>query len=770
MLRHAGQLHTMRFRSFGQSEASTGNAGISHGRHEIMSRARTPAVVLVLVVFVQVGALGSGPQDTKRVNGYATPREAWNAFQQAIADGDFGKAYECLTPSAQEQHLEQCIGGLVMSLAYFSGGDVPVPGVGADRQDGKEVYTQFKKSCDRSREIMEAHGIDAGSLADTFNAAAEKASKENRELTEEEVRGLLLGQLKGDRKKFYVDAMSALAEYSRLVNTINRRLAAGRKHGCNVTEEEATPPRPEVEVLGVKTRGNRAVIVLRSRLSDGMTAMRGSLRIRCSTDTQHFRRIAGRWYLALEGEGPIDAPLRMIEESSLPFQRDFQLDCGDVLRFKLPNDKQLALWCTGAPALGQVFRQAALTIRYGESPYHSAPSKYREMPDGSRVLDGDDSYIRNGGVTTFSDNAARQDRELFVGKYRVLLTEDAGKDGKLSLRLHIRRATLLESLHGDARREYFIEQLKSDSPAKRLEALKLLHEMTSLGDRYAGEPKQMAATVRPLLKDANRAVAEEAFNMLCALGDEQTLLKLLTPAPAKRFRSVYGGDQIAEWNLTPKHGSVCRRVLALFDSGDSEQVALAVGFFTRDGNPMAGKQVLAAVDHKSADVRARVLESLRFYCEPAEIAGILVAKFDDPDDKVAARALHETHRVAMQIKTREVTPYLKHKNPEVRKAACGALLAHGDPEAIDAILEATRDKNEDVRGRAALVLGKNQTPKAFERLVEMLQDPSSRVREEVLNGLRSLNDPRAIPAVKRLLNNEKDERVRAQAKEILGQL
>jgi len=719
---------------------------------------RVPSFVLVclLAVLTETFWPTAGLRAAEGPGGYATPREAWNAYQRAIADWDFGTAFDCLTPGAQEEHLERCVLGGLMMLGQTEGAE--------------EVPKEFQKLCKRLRDVMRSYGLDPERDREKFEAADRAAYQADVDLSEEERRDLLLGHLKGDRKRFFADVMRAMADFQRLMAARYREAVAEEGESPDPAQPDTAEDEPEVPVPGVKVHGDRAVMVLRRRLPESSMLMRGSLRIRHTTETRHFRRIGGGWFLASESNEPVDAPLHAVKESDLPYRREFQMDCGDALRFELPNGKEVALWCDGTPPIGQAVGGGTLSVSWGEKPFRSSPLKYRKMPDGSRVVEGDDSYIRMGGVTTSSHHPDWCQRDLFVGDYCILLDENKGEEGKLALTVQIRRATLSESLHGDARREHYLKQLESDSPVKRKEAIEELNEMIFMGSIYAGDPDEMARAIRPLLKDSDTAVSKAAFDALCSLGDEQTLLGLMTPAPREPFRSMQGGSRIAEWNLKRKHQSVIRRAATFFDSEDPGLVAFAVGFFARAENPIAKQQMLAAVGHESAEIRAEVLGSLRFYCEAPEAARLVASKLDDESEKVVLEALRAANWLNRHIEAKRITPHLKHPNPQIREMACYALDGCPDPDAVAPLLAATRDEEPRVRGKAAVTLGRIGTRDGLDRLIEMLHDPVADVRTEGLNGLRWLDNPKAIPAIRRLLETEKDDGVRRMAEQTLRQL
>jgi hypothetical protein len=99
----------------------------------------------------------------------------------------------------------------------------------------------------------------------------------------------------------------------------------------------------------------------------------------------------------------------------------------------------------------------------------------------------------------------------------------------------------------------------------------------------------------------------------------------------------------------------------------------------------------------------------------------------------------------------------------VAHAIYGSPSAWGD---VPALFVALGDKDATVRqhAREALVaLG----PKAVDRLVGLLSDPAAHVRWEAAKSLRSIADPRAAPALVRVLEDDDDGDVRWLAAEAL---
>ena len=116
--------------------------------------------------------------------------------------------------------------------------------------------------------------------------------------------------------------------------------------------------------------------------------------------------------------------------------------------------------------------------------------------------------------------------------------------------------------------------------------------------------------------------------------------------------------------------------------------------------------ILAAADHQSAEIRAEVLGSLRFYLEGPEASRIVATKFEDQSEKVVLEALRAANWLNRHISAKRITPLLKHPNARIREMACYALDGCQDPDAVGPLLDATEDQDPHVRGHAAVTLGR----------------------------------------------------------------
>ena len=262
---------------------------------------------------------------------------------------------------------------------------------------------------------------------------------------------------------------------------------------------------------------------------------------------------------------------------------------------------------------------------------------------------------------------------------------------------------------------------------RRLAAIHELQEMAVLGSIYAGDPKDMIAAMRPLTEDRNLHVSAAARLYLCEMGDEKSLLALVTPEPKGEWRAVGGASRIANWCVRHKCPAVSKHVLTFFESKDEALFAFAVTFFARTDDPMSKPQMVAALKHRSPAIRATAVPAIRFLCTSKETAGHLITLLHDPSKQVVIAALLEAGFV-QGIPAAEITRLLTDADPEIRQMAAHALDCCRDPAVVEPLLAATKDADAHVRAQAAVTLGRIANPKAYDRLLELLNDDNAEVR------------------------------------------
>ena len=378
-----------------------------------------------------------------------------------------------------------------------------------------------------------------------------------------------------------------------------------------------------------------------------------------------------------------------------------------MLRFELPGGRSMAVWCEGGVKNSFAAEQttdSGLKTSWGEKPFKHVGYQRVRLPDGGTTFGETNSYIKQGGVTT-STGEGTSTYQLFVDRWEFDIIEDLRAKEKLPVTIQVRLAAEKELLRGDAKREHYVKQLKSADVAKRLAAIEELQEMAFMGDTYAGDPKDMIAAMRPLTEDRDPKVQAAARLYLCQMGDEKSLLALVTPEPKGEWRGIDGASRIADWCVRHKCPALSKHVLTFFESKDEAMLAFAVTFFARTDDPESKPQMLAALKHKSPEIRATAVPAIRFLCKPKETAGYLVPLLNDPSKRVVLAALLEANWVNQEMPPGELTRLLKDADAEIRRMAAYALDCCRNPTVVAPLLEATKDADARVRAQAAVTLG-----------------------------------------------------------------
>jgi HEAT repeat protein len=194
---------------------------------------------------------------------------------------------------------------------------------------------------------------------------------------------------------------------------------------------------------------------------------------------------------------------------------------------------------------------------------------------------------------------------------------------------------------------------------------------------------------------------------------------------------------------TPSH-DVDTDVQRALDDPDARVRAAAVAAAVRAGTPeIAEAAVAAALADGAPAVRRRAAELVPVLASrraPDALARALVDVLRDDDATVveaAAWALGELGGAACAVGATSALAAVTttHDDPLAREAAVAALGALGDPEGLDAILQACTDKPA-VRRRAVLALAPYEGAEVDAALAAALDDRDWQVRQAAEDLLR----------------------------------
>ena len=86
-----------------------------------MTRVAVTLLVLLSMAVNHNRAFAAEPQrPVKKVQGFGSPTEAWEAFAKAGEARDWGSVYDCFTPMAQDKMTFDCLLGLKFGVAWFN--------------------------------------------------------------------------------------------------------------------------------------------------------------------------------------------------------------------------------------------------------------------------------------------------------------------------------------------------------------------------------------------------------------------------------------------------------------------------------------------------------------------------------------------------------------------------------------------------------------------------------------------------------------------------
>jgi len=198
-------------------------------------------VIWCVVLLTMAGtAFSDTKEPPKKLAGFASPHEAWDAYRHARHEGRWGDAYECLTPKSQHRFVQV----IVYLGGYLEG------------TDDKETARKLKA-------ILKNHGLDI-----------DRIYKETKALPQDKYVEELNRRVK-DRERLFHEAMTLMA------GVIPQPTG---KDGEPVIAYGALT---KVEISGGKATGRCTISEV-----DGVRQTERSEQV-------HFHKINSRWFCAM---------------------------------------------------------------------------------------------------------------------------------------------------------------------------------------------------------------------------------------------------------------------------------------------------------------------------------------------------------------------------------------------------------------------------------------------------------------------------------------
>ncbi len=471
-------------------------------------------------------------------------------------------------------------------------------------------------------------------------------------------------------------------------------------------------------------------------------------------------------------------PTIKITKKQIPYQKQVSLAPGQAVTIVLPDGKTLAVWCKKTGLVALPGDNSDLDLCYGEKPFKDLEIKWIQQSDGSRAAGPYKSYIRSGPVTTWSSGPGHE-YVLYVGKtYRVTLREEGDKNGLLPIKLSVRPATSKEKIKPENEVDYLVSQLKQKQPRKRISAIKELQGLLMLGSMYATPRREyIVKQIRPLSKDSDPDVREQASETLRALGDLDSIMEVIAPEPKGKNLNAYAALALGRFTKRSKNVKARQKVYdhvkKFFNSNNPNLRAFAVNFFTyADMSPDVRQQLIKAQKDPSSKVRKASVVAMEQVYPEREIPKHRIPMLEDKSPEVVIAILQYSagFGAKRELPISAVRKFINSNNKKIRLAAIDTIRFKDNRQSEAILLPLTHDKDKDIRVAATYALCGGKSEKIYKRMLELIHDSDSLVRIRALQCMDLDDYIKAIPHIEKFIKTEKNKNVRRVAKEALNKL
>jgi HEAT repeat protein/beta-lactamase regulating signal transducer with metallopeptidase domain len=282
-----------------------------------------------------------------------------------------------------------------------------------------------------------------------------------------------------------------------------------------------------------------------------------------------------------------------------------------------------------------------------------------------------------------------------------------------------------------------------------------------------GMPGAVGALIE-ILRDENVAVRVQAVKSLGALDDPRAIAALSRALKEDADARV---RETAAWALGEIDDS--RAVPALIDALKTERVPAVrekiVWALGEIDDPSAIEAIVAVLKDPSVGIRRQAVWALGEIDEPSAVPALLTM-VRDTDIEVRRQVAWALGELESPSAIDALMILAKDADAEVRQHAVEALGQLEDERTLPALVVALKDANSDVRQHAANAIGDIDNLKAApSALIAALADTDREVRKQVIQALANLEDPAAVPGLKRA-TADSDTEIRRAAVEALSEI
>ena len=184
------------------------------------------------------------------------------------------------------------------------------------------------------------------------------------------------------------------------------------------------------------------------------------------------------------------------------------------------------------------------------------------------------------------------------------------------------------------------------------------------------------------------------------------------------------------------------------ESGDEEDLAMAIDMVESSGDSALGRDFVALLSKTTPKIKVKILALMRRMESRYNTYNILKL-FNDPDDDVLREAILTYGYIQMDKSVKFITPFLDSEKISIREAAVIALIKYagviGAMTAGSYLKAFFESENPTDRTAAAYILGELGQKNMDQKLLILLNDPSPVVRRAAVNAALKINSNVFIP-------------------------
>lgn len=184
------------------------------------------------------------------------------------------------------------------------------------------------------------------------------------------------------------------------------------------------------------------------------------------------------------------------------------------------------------------------------------------------------------------------------------------------------------------------------------------------------------------------------------------------------------------------------------ESGDEEDLSMAIDMVESSGNSALGRDFVALLSKATPKIKVKILALMRRMESRYNTYNILKL-FNEPDDDVLREAILTYGYIQMDKSVKFIAPFLESEKISIREASVIALIKYagvlGAMTAGSYLKAFFESENATDRAAAAYILGELGQKNMDQQLSALLNDPSPVVRRAAVNAALKINSNVFIP-------------------------